>query len=252
MSETILYRRRGAIAELTLNCPERHNSLGRRELDGIHTALTAVSEDDEVRVLVVSGAGDKTFCAGASLREMESGEISGDDYQAMTDMVAALSIPTVCGLNGNAFGGGVELALSCDFRIGVEGSRMRVPAAAIGLCYPRAGIEKIVSKLGITMAKRLLIAAETFSADEMLQNGVLDHLVMRAQFKEFVQHYAEQIAALAPLSVQAMKSLIAAAAAGPVDKALYEELARRCNESADLREGLAAVGEKRPAVFRGC
>jgi enoyl-CoA hydratase/carnithine racemase len=101
------------------------------------------------------------------------------------------------------------------------------------------------------MAKRLLIAAETFSADEMLENGVLDHLVMRAQFKEFVQHYAEQLAALAPLSVRAMKSLVSEAAAGPVDRALYDEFARQCNASEDLREGLAAINEKRDAVFRG-
>ena len=251
MTETILYETRGHVGRLTLNNPEKHNSLGRCELDLIHRALDRAAVDPDVRALVVTGTGGKTFCAGASLPELNNGEISGDDYQDMTDSIAALGIPTICAINGNVFGGGVELALSCDFRIGVEGIRMRVPAAAIGLCYPVRGIERFVEKLGVTMAKRVLIAAEIFSADEMLQAGALDHLVMPAQFNDTVDDFAVRIAGLAPLAVQAMKSIIRSACGGNIDQREAAALAERCSASADLKEGFAALAEKRSPVFRG-
>lgn len=251
MIDTILYETRGNVGRLTLNNPEKHNSLGRSELDLIHKALESVAVDPDVRVLLVTGAGGKTFCAGASLPELNNGEISGDDYQNMTDSIAALAIPTICAINGNVFGGGVELALSCDFRVGVEGTRMRVPAAAIGLCYPLRGIERFVEKLGVTMAKRVLVAAETFSADEMLQAGLLDHLVMPAEFNDKVDDYANRIAGLAPLAVQAMKSVIQSACGGNMDRREAASLAELCSASADLKEGFAALAEKRPPVFRG-
>lgn len=251
MIETILYESRGHVGKLTLNNPDRHNSLGRKELDLIHAALKRIATEPDTRVLLVTGAGDKTFCAGASLIELNSGEISGDDYQDMTDGIAALDIPTICSLNGNVFGGGVELALSCDFRIGVEGTRMRVPAASIGLCYPLRGIRRFVDKLGVTMTKRILVAAETFSADEMLQLGILDHLVMPAQFNESVNEFADRIAALAPLAVKAMKSVIQQAGAGDINWSNARALSEQCAGSADLREGFAAAAEKRSPVFRG-
>jgi len=251
MTETILYETRGHVGRLTLNNPEKHNSLGRDELDLIHRALERIAVEPDVRVLLVTGTGGKTFCAGASLPELNNGEISGDDYQDMTDSIAALRIPTICAINGNVFGGGVELALSCDFRIGVEGTRMRVPAAAIGLCYPLRGIERFVEKLGGTMAMRILIAAETFSADEMLQAGVLDHLVMPAQFNDTVDDFASRIAGLAPLAVQAMKSVIQSACSGNIDRREAAALAESCSQSADLKEGFAALAEKRSPVFRG-
>ncbi len=131
MNSTILYERIGHIGRLTLNNPEKHNSLGQGELEAIQTHLNAIAADDQVRVLVVTGAGEKTFCAGASLQQLGAGEISGDHFQATTDQLAALPIPTIASLNGNIFGGGVELALSCDFRVGIEDTRLRVPAAGV-------------------------------------------------------------------------------------------------------------------------
>lgn len=251
MSDTILYESRDGVGKLTLNNPKKHNSLGRRELDLIHEALVRLASESDTRVLLVTGTGEKTFCAGASLPELNSGNISGDDYQDMTDGIAALDIPTICALNGNVFGGGVELALSCDFRLGVEGTRMRVPAASIGLCYPLRGIERFVEKLGVTMAKRVLVAAETFSADEMLQVGILDHLVMPAQFNEAVNDFASRIAGLAPLSVRAMKKVIQQAGSGNINWSEAAALSDQCSGSADLKEGFVALAEKRPPVFRG-
>jgi enoyl-CoA hydratase/carnithine racemase len=169
----------------------------------------------------------------------------------MTSQLAELSIPTICALNGNVFGGGVELAASCDFRIGVTGIRMQVPAAAIGLCYPKSGIERFVQCFGVNLTKRILVAAEEFQAIAMLEVGILDHLVSHGELDRFVGDYARHIATLAPLSVQSMKKILQQALPTAIDDSLAKELSRLCLESNDLQEGFAAKREKRMPQFEG-
>jgi len=251
MSDTILYHRNGHIAQLTLNNPEKHNSMGQQELETIQDFLQEVQQDPQVRVLVVTGAGDKTFCAGASLKQLGAGQMSGDSFQATTDMLASLPIPTIASLNGNVFGAGVELALSCDFRIGLEGSRMRVPAAAIGLCYPLSGMNRFVERMGVNLAKRILVASEEFDAEAMLEIGFLDHLVLPAQREQATEDLAQHIANLAPLAVRAMKNILQQAAAGGIDMEQARQLSDQCLNSEDLQEGFAAQREKRKPRFSG-
>lgn len=251
MTGTILYSREGHVGRLVLNVPERHNALGQEELLGIQEHLTAVAADRQVRVLVLTGGGDKTFCAGASLQELGAGKIGGEAFQSTTSQLAALAIPTVCALNGNVFGAGVELALSCDFRLGVEGSRMRVPAAAIGICYPASGIRRLVDSLGISMARRILLAAEEFDASAMLTMGFLDHLVARVGLAAATHDYATRLSGLAPLAVRSMKNILAQVHTGAVDEEQVGEMAALCAESVDLKEGLLALREKRQPRFSG-
>ncbi|MBT4522819.1 MAG: enoyl-CoA hydratase/isomerase family protein [Halieaceae bacterium] len=251
MSDTILYSATDHIGRLVLNNPQSHNSLGQEQLESLQGHFKIIANDPQIRVLVVTGAGDKTFCAGASLKQLGSGRISGDSFQATTDQLASLAIPTICALNGNVFGGGVELALSCDFRIGVEGSRMKVPAAEIGICYPLGGINRFVERLGVNLAKRILIAAEEFNDEAMLSIGFLDHLVPASQLVSRANQMAEHISGLAPLAVDAMKKVLRQVASGTVDNAMAGELSRRCAESDDLQEGLAAQREKRRPQFTG-
>lgn len=251
MNETVLIAKDGHIARITLNKPERHNSLGEEELLALQRCLDDIAADPGVRVLVVTGAGEETFCAGAALNQLGAGKISGDLFQSTTDKLAALPIPTICALNGNVFGGGVELALSCDFRIGLSGTRMRVPAAQIGLCYPLSGINRFVERLGVNLAKRILVAAEEFSAADMLHIGFLDQMVERSELEPASDALARSIAGLAPLAVQAMKQILQQAAAGQIDQQVAGELSRACLESKDLQEGFAAQREKRTPQFKG-
>lgn len=251
MTDTILYSRSGHIGRLVLNNPEKHNSLGQEQLEAIQLCLAEVAADEEVRVLIVTGAGEKTFCAGASLGQLGAGEMSDDSFQVTTGHLANLAIPTICALNGNVFGGGVELALSCDFRIGLDGTRMRVPAAAIGLCYPLSGITRFVECLGVNLAKRILVASEEFDAQAMLEIGFLDHLVLRPQLEQATVDLAQNIAGLAPLAVQAMKKILQQAASGSINRVEARALSQRCLESADLQEGFAAQREKRKPLFKG-
>lgn len=251
MTDTILYERTGHVARLVLNNASKHNSLGREQLDGIQARLAEVSADDQVRVLVVTGAGNKTFCAGASLQELSAGDIGDEAFQKMTESLADMAVPTICALNGDVYGGGVELALSCDFRIGVQDCRMRVPAAAIGLCYPLSGIKRFIGSLGLNVAKRILVASEQFESEALLEIGFLDQLVAPENLEQVVTQRAQHIAALAPLAVQSMKSLLQEAAAVHIEPERARELSQRCLESADLQEGFAAKREKRRPRFQG-
>lgn len=251
MSETVLFETNGPVARLTLNNPEKHNSLGVAELGAIQKYLDQLQANSEVRVLVVTGSGDATFCAGAALNQLGAGKISSDFFQATTDKLAAVRVPTICALNGNVFGGGVELALSCDFRVGVVDSRMRVPAAQIGLCYPLSGINRFVERLGVNLAKRILVTAETFHADDMLAIGFLDRVVPRNELELIYSEMATNIASLAPLAVQAMKEILQQAAAGEIDRERAAVLSGQCAGSEDLQEGFAAQKERRAPQFKG-
>ena len=251
MTDNILFERDAQIARLILNNPDKHNALGEAELSALQQHLDTVESDGDLRVLVVTGRGHKTFCAGAALHQLGSGQISGDFFQQTTDRLAALRIPSVCALNGSVFGGGVELALSCDFRIGIHGTRLRVPAAQIGLCYPISGINRFVERLGVNLAKRLLVGAEEFDANAMLDIGFLDQLVAPERLDAAVAETTERIGGLAPLAVQAMKAILQQAAAGKMDRDAAMALSRQCAESNDLQEGFAAQRDKRPPRFTG-
>ena len=249
MTSTILFEQEAGIATLKFNRPDRRNALGRDELSGIQKALAALKP--ETRVLVITAASGAIFCAGADLQQIRAGELDGDQFQQVTNELADLPVPTLCVINGNVFGGGCELAMSCDFRLASEGIIMRVPASAIGLCYPIEGIERMVSRLGVNLAKRILVAAEEFSAEQMLEFGIVSRLVNSDQLMRESELAAKMLAQRAPLAVSAMLKIIRQAERGGIAVNEARELARICSESDDLKEGLLAQKERRAPVFRG-
>lgn len=239
------------IATLTLNIPERHNALSSEDVQSVIAHIETVEANSDIRVLIVTGNGEKTFCAGAALDQMGSGALNGDVFATMTDKLAALTIPTICAFNGSAYGGGSELGLACDFRIGVNGMRVFVPPARIGLCYPVNGIERFVSVLGINMAKRMLLASEEFEAQALLEQGYLTHLVDREELIKTSRTLAERLAGYAPLALKAMKSIANQASCGRLVRDQAQDLHDACNASRDLQEGFASIKEKRPPNFQG-
>jgi enoyl-CoA hydratase/carnithine racemase len=251
MASYIDYELSGSVGTLRIQREERHNALGAQELEEIEAVIATVGQDPEIRVLIVTGAGEKTFCAGAALEDLNSGRISPDRFQSVMHRLAELPLPTIARVNGNVFGGGTELALSCDFRIGVAGTRLRVPAGALGLCYPPGGIARFVAKLGANTARRMLVASETLTAEELFRLGFFDYLVERDALDERVEELALHIAGLAPLAVAAMKELVAQAETGAIDPDRASELVGRCANSDDLQEGFAAQKEKRTPRFAG-
>jgi len=232
-----------------LNNPKVHNALTLEAMDDIRATLAKWTASD-IRVLVLTGTG-KSFCSGVSLGDVGSGDWSNNPLTALCDAVENFRTPTICALNGGVYGGGVELALSCDFRIGVTGMKMFVPAAKIGVHYDAAGIARYVQKLGPQTARRVFLLAEKFNDRALLDIGFLDFLVEPDELRERVDALADTINHAAPLAVQGMKRTILEISRNTLDTDAANQRVAQCFASKDHREGLAALSEKRDPVFKG-
>jgi enoyl-CoA hydratase/carnithine racemase len=239
------------IARIKLDNPAKHNALTVADIESFIAHLDSIESNPALRVLIISGSGDKTFCAGASLDELAQGKLDSRHFDQLTDKLAATGIATICAFNGSVFGGGTELGLCCDLRIGVHGMKLMVPAARFGLCYPHKGIQRFVQRLGHTASKRILMASEELDSDALLALGYLSHLVAPEQLQASAQRMAQALCRLAPLAVSSMNQLCDQAAAGTLDAGRASALVRRCHQSQDLQEGLRARAEKRAPVFSG-
>ena len=248
VSDTISFVQERGIATLTFDNPARRNALGAAELDAMEAALGALST--EARALIITSSDDRIFCAGADLSQILEGSLSGDRFQAVTNQIAALPVPTIAVLTGHVFGGGAALALSCDFRLAREEIILRIPAAAIGLCYPVEGIERLTRRLGPSLARRVLVAAETFTAEQMLSLRLVDAVHPAAALREAALDYAASLLALAPMAVISMLEIIRQLEAGALDRDHAGALAQACTDSEDVQEGITAQREKRAPVFR--
>ncbi len=248
MTDTISFVEEQGIATLTFDNPSRRNALGAAELDAIERALGSLSA--ETRVLVVTSSDDRIFCAGADLTQILDGSLNGDRFQSVTNQIAALPIPTVAVLTGNVFGGGAELALSCDFRLAREGIVLRIPAAAIGLCYPVEGIERLTRRLGPPLARRVLVAAETFTAEDMLSLKMVDAVHPEGDLREAAGDCAKSLLSLAPMAVASMLDIIRQLEAGALNREQAHSLAEACTGSEDVQEGIMAQREKRAPRFQ--
>lgn len=236
------------VATIRLRRPRHLNRLHREDLQALlgHFACLAA---EPPRVLVLTGEG-RAFCAGFNLDELDG---AGDPqlFERTVDALEALPLPTLARLNGSVYGGATDLALACDFRIGVAGLELRMPAARLGLHYYPSGMRRYVSRLGLQAAKRLFLLAETVPADELLRLGYLDSCVEPAALDAEVARYADALTAGAPLAVRGMKATLDEIARGELDLARVREREARCAASADLREGIAAFAERRAPVFSG-
>jgi enoyl-CoA hydratase/carnithine racemase len=233
---------------MTLADPDRHNALNHAAISDAMSALDEVQTTD-ARVLVLTGEG-RTFCAGARLDNLGAGGMAENPFTPLCERLDGFALPTIAALQGSVFGAGVELALSCDFRIGVVGMKAAVPAAELGIHYTREGIARTVRKLGSQVARRVFLLAERFDDVELQAAGFLDHCVAKSAFDGAVSVQAQRLASLAPLAVQGMKRSISAAELGLTDPDAVDRIAT-CFASVDHAEGLSAKKEKRPPVFLG-
>ena len=244
-------------AIIRLNRPRHRNRIERGDLDILCELLTSVDRNPSLRVLVLTGAGS-TFCAGYDLGALktEAAEAASvapgpDLFERMVDQLEELRIPTICALNGSVYGGATDLALACDFRIGVEGMELGMPASRLGVHYYQSGLRRYVTRLGLGPAKRLFLTGVPMSADRLLEIGYLDEVVPAGELAARVDALAATRAPRAPLAVQGMKRALNAVARGTADAAEVDDAVIRCMRSEDLAEGLSAWAQKRAPVFRG-
>lgn len=238
-------------ATITLNRPAHHNRLHREDLLALQAHCRTLAADTSLRVVVLTGAGP-SFCAGYHLGELDADASAGPAlFEQTVDAVEALPVPSICRLNGGVFGGATDLALACDFRIGIHTLTLRMPAARLGLHYYPSGLRRYVTRLGLPAAKRLFLLAETLPAEELLRIGYLDRCVTADALDAEVQRLVDALRAGAPLALRGMKSSLDEIARGDYDLARLRAREALCAASEDLREGQAAFAAKRMPRFSG-
>lgn len=241
----------GKVATIRLLRPQMANRLSADDLLLIQDHVRTVNDASEVMVLQFQSTG-KYFCSGYDLKSFGQGSTpSSLLFGETVDVVEAARPITIAAVNGGVFGGGTDLVLSCDFRIGVQGASMFMPAAKLGLHFYPGGMVRYLTRLGIDQAKRLFLTAEKIDADEMLRIGFLTALVEPEQLQASVEQLTQELCAMAPLAVLGIKKHLNLIARGDLRTAEIEEAVRLTEASDDLQEGAAAWREKRPAQFKG-
>jgi enoyl-CoA hydratase/carnithine racemase len=245
----------GARATIRLNRPQHLNRLQAEDLDVLLDWFDRIEADSAIRVLVLTGTG-RAFSAGYDLNSVAERAVSaveqqsaGSAFEAVVDRLEDLGVPTICRLNGGVYGGSTDLALACDFRIGVDTSEMFMPAARLGLHYYKSGIVRYVTRLGVDNAKRLFLTAERISAAEMLRIGYLTAVVPAEALDEEVDRLAALLAGNAPAAMRGMKRTINEFARGKLDEEAADRRHRESMRGEEIKEGIRAFSEKRPPRF---
>lgn len=250
----------GPIGWIIYNNPERRNALSRDMWEAIPALLAAFEAREEIKLLILTGAGGKAFISGADISEFETlrdGALPEEDARRVAGQsgadIASCRLPTIAMISGACVGGGLATALNCDLRIASEGSRFGIPAAKLGIGYPPEGVSKLVSLIGPANTKAVLFTAELYSAEAALGMGLVNEVVPSDELLNRVKEIASEIAANAPLTLAAAKVTI--------DELCRDEATRDMNavnaaielamNSDDVIEGHRAFMEKRPSNFTG-
>jgi enoyl-CoA hydratase/carnithine racemase len=244
----------GARATIRLNRPRHLNRLQPEDLDVLMKLFDRIEADPAIRVLVLTGTG-RAFSSGYDLGSISERaanaqeQTAGSAFEVVVNRLEDLAVPTICRLNGGVYGGSTDLALACDFRIGVDTCEMFMPAARLGLHYYRSGIQRYVTRLGVDNAKRLFLTAERIGAAEMLRIGYLTAMTPAAALDEEVDKLAAILAGNAPIAMRGMKRAINEFAHGRLDEEGANRRHHDSMRSAEIKEGISAFAEKRPPKF---
>jgi enoyl-CoA hydratase/carnithine racemase len=260
MSEKLIAETEGAIGWITFNNPAKHNAVSKDMWDGLADAIDAFNADDAVRVIVLKGAGDKAFVAGADISKFEDERASEAAIEAYAESVTRgyntvmkSPKPTIAMIRGYCIGGGTGIAVCCDMRICAEDAQFGVPAAKLGLGYSYEHIRKLVDLVGPSAAKEIFYTARRFTAEEAKGMRLANRVVPAAELESYVRNYAETIAGNAPLTVKSVKAIVGEIMKDPDnrDLDLCQRLYDGCFDSEDYIEGRRAFMEKRKPNFVG-
>jgi enoyl-CoA hydratase len=245
----------GARATIRLNRPKHLNRLQPDDLEALLKLFDRIEADPVIRVLVLTGTG-RAFSAGYDLGSIAERATSapeqqsaGSAFEVVVNRLEDLGIPTICRLNGGVYGGSTDLALACDFRIGIDTAEMFMPAARLGLHYYTSGIRRYVSRLGADNARKLFLTAQKIDAPEMLRIGYLTGIAPFEALDEEVDKLAGVLAGNAPVAMRGMKRAINEFSRGQLDEAAADQRARDSMRGAEIKQGIKAFAEKRPPKF---
>lgn len=255
---SIQLERQGQVGILTIQRPEVYNCLNLVTLERLQRLLTEVATDAEVRVVVITGAGDKAFCSGADLKERKTMQQSQVQQYIRTirdvfSQVERLSVPVIAAMNGVALGGGLELALACDLRVMSETAQTGLTETSLGIIPGAGGTQRLPRLIGKGKAKELILTARRIGAQEALEIGLVNQIAPADQVLDTSLSLAQQIALNAPIALAQAKWAIDfgmevdMATGLAIESNAYQILV----PTKDRLEGLAAFAEKRKPVYRG-
>lgn len=256
---TIRIETEGAIGWLIIDAPQKHNAMTAQMWEDLPLKLAALTEDPSLRVIVLRGAGERAFSAGADIsefQEMRQGDAATIYNELNTSAFAALrgaSKPLIAMIDGYCLGGGALLAFAADLRIASEEALFSLPPAKLGLGFDVEWIKLVLSVMPAAFAREMLYTGARFKAARLQDAGALNRVVARADLLDETRLLAAEIAGNAPLSVHAFKRAIddVARPAGPLDAETHNALTKACFDSEDYKEGQLAFQEKRKPVFKG-
>lgn len=256
--ETLLYEKKDGIAYITFNRPKVLNALNRRTIEELHQILLDARDDASVRVLILTGAGEKAFVAGADINELaEQTPVKGKEFslygQSIFHLLETMGKPSICAINGFALGGGCELALSCSIRIASKNAKLGQPEVKLGIIPGYGGSQRLARLCGKGMAHELCLTGEMIPAEEAQRIGLVNHTYEPAELLSAAEAMAKKIIEKAPLAVKYCMEAIERGVEMPLEEGLFLEatLFGLCCATADMREGTKAFLEKRAAQFKG-
>ncbi len=261
-NDVLLIEKKEHIRTLILNRPEKRNSLTPDLLIKLTETLEEFAKDDEIRTIVIRGVGDKAFCAGYDISALPNKDSSQPDrrtdpnlFENAMEAIVNYPYPVIAMMNGYAFGGGCDLAISCDIRIGADDIRLGMVPAKLGVVYFAGGLQRFVRVVGLSRAKELFYTGRTFDAQRLKEIGLVNFLLPKKELESFTYNMAEEIAGNAPLSLKGIKRTLKLLThtEGMSEEDLREssELVAQSFMSDDFKEGQMAFLEKRKPVFKG-
>lgn len=255
----LIAQRREHTLVLTLNRPERRNALSRALVDALHAQIQPLAEPGDLRAVILTGAGERAFCAGADLREregMSDAEVLRflDDLNGLMNTLAELPIPVIAAINGFALGGGLELALACDLRVACADAVVGLTETRLGIIPGAGGTQRLSRLVGPGRAKSLIFTGRRLDAMRAMELGLLDDVVPADELQDRAWDLADEIAQAAPLAIAQAKRAIDLGWQRPLHEGLQVEREAYLPllDTADRLEALEAFRERRAPQFRGC
>jgi len=256
--ENLLYEKKDGIAYVTFNRPKVLNALNRKTVEELQHALSDARGDDSVRVLILTGAGEKSFVAGADIGELaQQTPVSGRETslfgQGVFHLLETMGKPSICAINGFALGGGCELALACTIRIASKTAKLGQPEVKLGIIPGYGGSQRLARLCGKGVAQELCLTGEMIGAEEALRIGLVNHIYEPAELLPAAEAMAKKIIANAPLAVKYTMEAIERGMEMGQEEGLFLEAALfgLVCATEDMREGTKAFLEKRPGQFTG-
>ena len=256
--ENLIYEKSDGIAFVTFNRPKVLNALNRKTMEELREVLLDARGDEAVRVLILTGAGEKAFVAGADIGELaQQTPVNGKEFslfgQGVIHLLETMGKPSICAINGFALGGGCEIALACSMRIASKTAKLGQPEVKLGIIPGYGGTQRLTRLCGKGVAHELCLAGEMITAEEAMRIGLVNHVYEPGELLGAAETLAKRIIANAPVAVKYTMEAIERGIEMPQEEGLFLEatLFGLACATEDMREGTKAFLEKRPAVFKG-